>query len=93
MPARISRQFLTDEALDRAKKMLTAQVTALGPLIHRYSDNAEVANELSRDEDALSHLLGILLYEQRMRRIEDRGTAEYAAAEVEDPAEGREEKP
>lgn len=71
MPARISRQYLSDDSLNRAKKMLTAQVSTLGTLIHRYADSPEVSYELSRDDDAVSDVLGILLYEQRMRRIED----------------------
>jgi hypothetical protein len=71
MAARISRQYLSDDSLGRAVKLLSAQITTLGTLTHRYRDDPEVAYVLGRDDDALCDVLGILLGEQRGRRIDD----------------------
>lgn len=92
MPARISREHLTDESLNRARLMLLTQVSSLGTLMHRYKDDTEVVYALKKDEDALLDVLGILIGEQRMRRFEDEDAAEYAAADVGDPSERHEEQ-
>jgi hypothetical protein len=69
--ARISREHLSDESLGRAVKMLSAQLSMLGTLTHRYREEPEVTYELGRDDDALCDVLGILLGEQRSRRLDD----------------------
>lgn len=51
--------------------MMGAQIATLGTLIHRYRGDNEVEYVLRRDDDALCDVLGILLNEQRQRRIED----------------------
>jgi hypothetical protein len=58
MGARISREHLSDESLARCRKLLLSELTTLSALAHRYRDNPEVVYELSRDDDALSNLLG-----------------------------------
>jgi hypothetical protein len=78
MGARISREHLSDESLARCRKLLLSELTTLSALAHRYRDNPEVVYELSRDDDALSNLLGILLGEQRGRRWDDAEAAEPA---------------
>lgn len=79
MPARISREYLGDESLGRAIKIMSAQLSTLGTLAHRYRDNPEITYEMSRDDDALCDVLGILLGEQRSRRVDDADTAALAA--------------
>jgi hypothetical protein len=81
--ARISRDHLSDESLARCRKLLLSELTILSALAHRYQDNPEVVYELSRDDDALSDLLGILLGEIRGRRWDDAETAELT-----DPGSG-----
>lgn len=71
MGARISREHLSDESLARCRKLLLSELTTLSALAHRYRDSPEVTYELSRDDDALSNLLGILLGEIRGRRLDD----------------------
>lgn len=78
MPARISRQYLSDDSLGRAIKMISAQVSNIGTLTHRYRDEPEVTYYLAKDDNALCDVLGILLGEQRARRIEDSENAEEA---------------
>lgn len=82
MPARISREHLSDDSLSRAVAMMGAQLSQLGSLIHRYREDPDVEYTMRRDDDALCDVLGILLYERRMRGIEDeveRTTSEAAA--------------
>lgn len=86
MSARISRQYLSDDSLDRARQMILAQLSTLGTLRHRYREDPEVEYALGRDENALSDVLGILLIEQRERRYEDADAA--LPAEGATPAEG-----
>ena len=47
MPARISRQYLSDDSLGRAIKMISAQVSNIGTLTHRYRDEPEVTYYLA----------------------------------------------
>lgn len=71
MTARISREHLSDESLNRARMALLQQLSTIGATLHRFRDNSEITYEVKKDEDAVCDVLGILLHEQRMREIED----------------------
>jgi hypothetical protein len=71
MAARISRQHLSDASLDRAVSVLTAQLSALGALRHRYRTSPDITYEMDADDNAVCDVLGILLGEQRGRRLDD----------------------
>lgn len=75
MTARISRDYLSDETIARARKAMLAQLSMIGAMTHRFRDDYEIVDELKRDDEALCSVLGILIGEEHARSIEDRENA------------------
>lgn len=72
-PPRISRDYMSDDELARARNAMLAYTSMLGTLQYRFTkdDDLEAVRALRRDEDAMGAVLGILVTEIRQREIDD----------------------